>query len=107
MSSPAVDIGTLIVRTPGTLGGRPRIDGTRIGVHSVVIELGLGASPEALVSDEYWPYLTLAQVYAAIAYYHANKDEIDAGIEEEDRLYDELAAEARRNGQGQAVRTTK
>ena len=99
----AADIGTMIVRTPGTLGGRPRIDGTRIGVHSIVTEMRYAkATPEDLVSENYWPYLTLAQVYAAIAYYHANKAEIDASIAEEERLYEEAAAEARRNGQGAA-----
>lgn len=30
------DIGTLIVQTPGTCGGRPRIAGTRITVHTIV-----------------------------------------------------------------------
>ena len=98
--STTVDIGTLIVRTPGTLAGRPRIDGTRIGVNTIVLEIEAGASPEQLVSEDYWPYLTLAQVYAALAFYHANKAEIDDFIAEENRLYVEMAAEARRNGQG-------
>ena len=38
-------------------------------------------------------HLTLAQVYAALAYYHANRDEIDADLAEEDRLFDALTAE--------------
>jgi uncharacterized protein (DUF433 family) len=98
--SSTVDIGTMIVRTEGTLGGRPRIDGTRIGVHAIAIEVARGVSPERLVSDEYWPYLSLAQVYAALAYYHAHKQEIDDSIAEEERLYWELANEAKRAGQG-------
>ena len=99
--STAVDIGALIVRTPGTLGGRPRIDGTRIGVHAIAIEVvEFGVSPERIVSEEYWPYLSLAQVHAALAYYFANREELDAAIAAEDRLYEELAAEAKGNGQG-------
>jgi uncharacterized protein (DUF433 family) len=96
-----IDIGAMIVQTPGTLGGRPRIDGTRIGVDTIAIEVVRhGVSPERVASEEYWPYLTLAQVHAALAYYFANQQEIDAAIEEEDRWYDEAAAEARKNGQG-------
>jgi len=39
--------------------------------------------------------LTLAQIHAALAFYHANKSEIDADIEENERAYDEGA---RRSG---------
>ena len=93
----AVDIGTLIVRTPGTLGGRPRIDGTRIGVHAIALMVAHGVGPEELASEAYWPYLSLAQVYAALAYYDAHKEEIDEGIRAEGELYERLAAEASRN----------
>lgn len=34
-----------------------------------------------------------------MAFYHANREEIDADIADENRLYDEMAEEARRNGQ--------
>jgi len=40
------DIGTLIVRTPGTCGGGPRITGTRITVQYIVNEIRAGATPE-------------------------------------------------------------
>ena len=87
----AVDIGTLLVRTPGTLGGRPRIDGTRVGVNHVVLELQHGATPEQLVSTDFWPQLNLAQVYAALAFYYANRAEIDESIADEERLYRTLS----------------
>lgn len=32
------DIGTLIVKTPGTCGGRPRIAGHRLTVHNIAID---------------------------------------------------------------------
>jgi uncharacterized protein (DUF433 family) len=84
------DIGTFIVRTPGTCGGRPRIAGHRITVHNIAIakrcceaqiDFKAGMKPEDIVAER--PQLTLAQVYAALAYYYANKDAIDAEIAEE------------------------
>ena len=87
------DIGTMIVRTPGTCGGRPRIAGHRITVHNIVIDFQAGMTPEAIVSER--PQLTLAQVYAALAYYYANKETIEAEIAAEDALCDRLEAEYR------------
>src|SRR5687768_7946861 len=95
----AVDIGTLIVRTPGIVGGRPRIDGTRIPVAHIAQEIAHGYSPEHIVNKIH-DHLNLMQVYAAMAFYYANREEIDTDITEENRLYDEMAEEARRNGQG-------
>ncbi len=95
----AVDIGTLIVRTPGTLGGRPRIDGTRISVATIAQLVSHGETPEFIVSEMY-EHLSLAQVYAALAYYHSNREEIDADIEDEFRFATQMAEEARLNGQG-------
>ena len=74
----AVDIGTLIVRTPGTCGGRPRIAGTRMSIRSIAIDYKAGMTPEKIAEE--FPHLTLAQIYAGLAYYHANKDEVEAGI---------------------------
>lgn len=41
-------------------------------------------------------YLSLAQVHAALAYYYANKGEIDADLEAENREYDALSEQHRR-----------
>jgi len=87
------DIGTLIVRTPGTCGGRPRIAGHRITVHNIAIEFNAGMKPEDIVAER--AQLTLAQVYAALAYYYANKEAIDAEIASEIEEYDRLEAEYR------------
>ena len=70
------DIGTLIVRTPEVRGGRPRIAGTGITVRRIVGWYKLGLSPEE-IADEFG-HLNLAQIYAALAYYHANREEIEA-----------------------------
>jgi uncharacterized protein (DUF433 family) len=73
-----VDIGTLIVSSPEIRGGRPRIAGTGVTVQRVVGWYKLGLAPED-IADEI-EHLNLAQVYAALAYYHANRDEIEAAI---------------------------
>ncbi len=74
----ATDIGTLIVRSPEIRGGRPRIAGTGVTVHRIVTWYKLGLSPEE-IADEL-PHLTLAQIYAALAYYHANQKEIETDL---------------------------
>ncbi len=85
------DIGTLIIRTPGTCGGRPRIAGHRITAHNIAIDFNAGMKPEDIVAER--PQLTLAQVYAALAYYYANKEAIDAEITSDIEEYDRLEAE--------------
>ena len=69
------DIGTLITSTPGTCGGRPRIAGTRITVRNVVFRASEGLTPEQIADD--YPHITVAQIHAALAYYHANREELD------------------------------
>ena len=78
MATPSVDIGTLIMRTPDIRDGRPRIAGTGVTVQRIVGWYKLGLRPEE-IADEV-EHLTLAQVHAALAYYHANRDEIEAAI---------------------------
>ena len=95
----AVDIGTLIVRTPGIMGGRPRIDGTRITVGTIALMVQHGITPEEIVGSHY-SQLSLGQVYTALAYYHLNRNEIDADLAETDQRYLEQAEDARRRGQG-------
>ena len=85
-----MDIGQFIVKTPGTCGGRARVSGRRIPVSSVYRWFLGGLSPEDIVVK--YEALTLAEVYAAIAYALANRVEIVAEIDHEDQL----AAEADR-----------
>src|SRR5207248_1218334 len=84
----AVDIGTLIVRTPNIRGGRPRIAGTGVTAQRIVRDYKMGLNPEEIARDI--PHLTLAQVYAALAYYHANREEIEEEIARDDATYEEL-----------------
>ena len=46
--------------------------------------------------------MTPAQVYAALAYYHANRDEIEAYLEQERAQGDRLAAEHARKDKASA-----
>ncbi len=78
----ATDIGALIVSTPEIRSGRPRIAGTGVTVGRVVSWYKLGLSPEE-IADEIG-HLTLAQAYAALAYYHSNRNEIEADISNDD-----------------------
>ncbi len=82
-----------IVSTPGTCGGKPRIDGHRIKVsHIAVMYERLGMSPDEIVTE--LPTITLAQVHAALSYYYDHKQEIDADIEEGKRFVEELKAKS-------------
>lgn len=83
----SIDIGSFITRTPGIVGGRPRIDGTRVTVRSVAVCYKQGDTPEEIV--EKYERLTIAQVYAALTYYHANQAEIEADIAAENAAYEQ------------------
>lgn len=85
------DIGSLIVRTSDICGGRPRIAATRFSVQQVAVLHKQGLSAEAIVNE--YEFLNLAQVYAALAYYHANQQEIEAYLAEEAVEYDRLVAD--------------
>jgi uncharacterized protein (DUF433 family) len=76
------DIGTLIVSDPAVRAGRPRIAGTGVTVARIVSWYKLGLSPEE-IADEIG-HLTLAQVYAGLAYYHSNRIEIETDLSNED-----------------------
>jgi uncharacterized protein (DUF433 family) len=58
----------------------PIIAGTNMKVVELAVEhIAYGWSPEELHLNH--PYLTLGQIYSALAYYWDHKDEIEADIE--------------------------
>src|SRR5260370_15121450 len=73
-----VEIGILIDRDPTIRGGRPKIAGTGLTVSRIAGWYKMGMTPEEIALE--YPHLTLAQVHAALAYYHANREEIEADI---------------------------
>ena len=68
----------LIVADRRRRGGRPVIAGTGVTVRTIVGYYKLGYTPEE-TSDEI--DIDLAGVYAALAYYHLHRDEIEADIQ--------------------------
>ncbi len=82
-----------IVATPDTCGGKPRIAGSRIRVKDIVIwHVRQGMTPAEIVSK--WPHLTLAAVYAALAYYHDHREELNAEIVADQAWYEEQKAKS-------------
>jgi uncharacterized protein (DUF433 family) len=89
MRAPAiVKIGSLITQTPRICGGRPRIAGTGVSVRRVVVWYKLGFTPEE-IADRIG-HLSLAQVHAALSYYHANRETIEADLAAEEAEADQL-----------------
>ena len=86
----AADIGSLIVLTPDVRGGRARISGTGVTVRRIVEWYKVGLSPEEIAHEI--GHITLAQVFAALAYYHANREEIEADLANEKDVADRLEA---------------
>jgi uncharacterized protein (DUF433 family) len=71
--------------TPGTCGGAPRVAGTRIRVSQIVLLVESGSSPDEIINS--FPHLTLADVYAALTYYHDHRELVDAEIKAGDEVY--------------------
>lgn len=85
-----INIGVLITSSPDTNSGRPTITGTRTSVRRVAVLYKQGANAEEIARQ--MSHLSLAQVYAALTYYHTNRDEIEADLAEEEAEYWRLAA---------------
>jgi uncharacterized protein (DUF433 family) len=87
----ATTLDSMLVQSPEVCGGRIRIDGTRITVHRIATLYRQGQSAEDIVRT--YPNLPVGQVYAALAYYHANRAEMDADLAADDTKYDQLKQE--------------
>lgn len=79
----------IIVKTPGTLSGRPRIDGHRIAVSDIWL-LYLRALEDLAVPMilRDYPHLTEEEVRAALHYAYEHMKEIDHEFEEEREAYE-------------------
>lgn len=74
--------------TPRIAGGKPRIAGRRITVQDIAVwheRLGMSADEIAAGYD-----LTLADVYAALAYYFDHRARIDESIRDDDAFANAL-----------------
>lgn len=78
--------------TLGVAGGKPRVAGHRISVQDIAIwHERLGSSADE-IATEY--DLTLADVYAALAYYFDHRREIDESIRAEEAFTEALRGRA-------------
>lgn len=84
MNATTIEIGTLIDRSPKIRGGRPTIAGTGVTVRRLVSWYKLGLTPEEILNRIGHPHLDLAKVYAALTYYHANREEIETDLAQEE-----------------------
>ncbi|MEX2558886.1 MAG: DUF433 domain-containing protein, partial [Pirellulales bacterium] len=86
-------IGEYIAVKPGYCGGKPHIAGHRIKVqHIAVWHERLGMTPEEIIAT--YPSISLPAVYAALAYYHSHRADIDADIEADEQFVEELKKKA-------------
>jgi uncharacterized protein (DUF433 family) len=84
-----IDIGSLITCSDEVRGGRPRVAGTGVTVQRLVGWYKQGLTPEEITTEI--PHLSLAQVYAALTYYHANRETIEVDMAAEDTEAEQLA----------------
>jgi len=84
------EIGSLLVVEEGFRQGRPCLRGTGITVHTIAVERMMGRTSEEICSD--WPDLDAALIHAALAYCFANRQRVEAELEEDVRFGTELAA---------------
>lgn len=86
----ATSLDARIVSTPEIMGGEPRLEGRRIRVKDIVMwveYLGLSVD-EISASHE----LSLADIYVALAYYHANHAALRLRWEQQAKFVEELKA---------------
>lgn len=78
-----------------TPAGVMRVSGTRVPLETIVRAFRQGATPEEIVQD--FSTLSLAQVYAVVAYYLTHREAVDAYVAERAAISEQarLAHEAR------------
>jgi uncharacterized protein (DUF433 family) len=72
--------------------GALRVGSSGISLDSVVIEFQQGHSPETI--QQLYPVLSLEEVYGGIAFYLANRDEVDQYLERQEQLWDQARERA-------------
>ncbi|MEM8545634.1 MAG: DUF433 domain-containing protein [Cyanobacteria bacterium P01_H01_bin.119] len=64
------------------------LSGSRVSLDSIIYGFRNGDSPESIAQA--FPTLTLEQVYGAIAFYLANRNEVDVYLAEENAAFDAM-----------------
>ena len=88
--------------TRGNAGTGYRLDGVNVTTnvtHMIEAVLYNVTQSDAQAINDRIGHLTLAQVYAALAYYHLNQDEIDRDLAEEEAIATALEEQAARTSE--------
>jgi uncharacterized protein (DUF433 family) len=72
--------------------GVMRVGNGRVMLEAVVAGFAQGHSPETI--QQQFPALSLEEVYGAITYYLAHRDEVQAYLKRQEALWERLRAEA-------------
>ena len=86
-------IGQTITCTPGLQGGQPCVAGTRMRVRTLVDLTERGLAPEEIAAD--YGGLHAPQIYAALAFFHANREQLLREWADSDGESERLEAEIR------------
>jgi uncharacterized protein (DUF433 family) len=86
-----VQLDAMLASAPGVSGGRLCIAGTGVTVLRIVTLYKQGETPEEIAQN--FPQLHLSQVYAALAYYHANRAEVEQELADALAEFDRLKAQ--------------
>ena len=84
----SITLETILVRSPDVCGGKLRIDGTRVTVLQIAALFRQGMSAEDITRE--YPHAPPGGIYAALAYYLANRDEIHSVLADEEVEFDKL-----------------
>ena len=74
--------------------GALRVGSLGVSLDSVVIAFQQGHSAETI--EQLYPALSLEEVYGAVAFYLANRDEVDQYLERQEQLWDQVRQPPRR-----------
>ncbi|MDJ0662020.1 MAG: DUF433 domain-containing protein [Crocosphaera sp.] len=83
MTTIAIEIGTFITHSDEIKSCKPIITGTGVTVNRIVSWYKLGLTPEEILNRIGHPRLNLAEIYAALSYYHANQKQIETELSAE------------------------
>lgn len=93
-----------IVSSPDIVGGKPRIEGSRISVPLIVdlyVRQGIGVEQIASAYE-----ITPAQIHAALAYYYDHQIDVDQMLVEEDQ-FEADHVDRQRQAEMRALATTR
>ena len=77
-----------ITKDPEVCGGRACIDATRVRVADIACLQREGLAPEKML--DVYRFLSLAQIHAALAYYHENPQEIEETLRADGEVADKI-----------------